>query len=231
MMQDVLDSFEERVAEIDLYFKMLAAFEEPDVQLYFPHKHARKYHLPNPDWLKTLKATAFLLIYNVVEASVRDGIGAIYERAKADGCTMENLEERIRKIWIDQSFKDLKTIESFQQKGHELVRMALERTVADLRKDRIPVSGNLDDAKIRDLCDKHGMTFSRQRVATMGSKLSTVKAKRNALAHGNESFAECGRQFTVSDLLEIKRQAERYIRGVLATIKRYVNSGKYRAPT
>lgn len=230
-MQDVLDTFDERVAEINLYFKMLASFEEPDVQLYFPHKGSRKYQPPNPDWLKTLKATAFLLIYNLVESSVRDGIGAIYARAQADGCTMENLEERIRKLWIDQSFKDLKTIESFQQKGHELVRMALDRTVADLRKERIPISGNLDDAKIRELCDKHGMSFSQQRVATMGSKLTTVKFKRNALAHGNESFAECGRQFTVADLLEIKKQAERYLRGVLGTIKRYVNSGKYRATT
>ncbi len=227
-MQDVIDAFDERVAEINLYFKMLEALDEPDVKLFFPNKRTRQYQSPSPDWVKTLKATAFLLIYNLVESSVRDGIGAIYDQAKADGCTMETLEANIRKIWINQTYKNLKTIESFQQTGHELVRLALDRSVAALRKDRIPISGNLDDKAIRELCDKHGMTFSNQKVASLGSKLSTVKAKRNALAHGNETFAECGRQFTVNDLIEIKKQAEKYIRGVLRNIKRYVDGGKYR---
>ena len=72
------------------------------------------------------------------------------------------------------------------------------------------------------------MTFSSHRVAHMGDRLVTIKDKRNSLAHGDESFVECGRQHTVSELLEMKKEAVKYLRGVLRNIKTYVNNEKYR---
>lgn len=232
-MQLVIDSFNERVTELDLYFKMLNSLEEPDVQLHFPSKHTHRYKRPDPDWLKTLKATAFLLLYNLVESSVRDGLGAIYERARADGCTMESLEGKIRKIWIDQNFKTVEkesaTLQSFRTKSHELVEMALSKVVADIEKSKIPISGNLDADKIRQVCTKHGISVYTHKAALGGAELSTVKTKRNALAHGNESFSECGRQYTVADLEEMKRQAVIFMRSVLNNIKRYLDDGKYKA--
>lgn len=231
-MESVIDSFNERVQEIDLYFKMLLSLEQPDTQLFFPHrKRPHQYKRLDPDWLKTLKATAFLLIYNLIESSVREGIGAIYDQARQDGCTAATLEERIRKIWINQHFKKIESgnsVNSFREKGHELVELVLTMAVTDLDKELLPVSGNLDARKIRELCDKHGMTFSTHRLAHMGDKLVTIKDKRNSLAHGDESFAECGRQHTVTELIEIKNQAIRYIRGVLRNIKTYVNRGSYK---
>jgi len=198
-MDAILEAFNERVAEIDLYFKMLTALEEPQAQLYFPNRKRNKYQQPHKDWLKTLKATAFLLIYNLVESSIRDGIGEIYENAKADKCTVEQLEESLRRIWINQAFRDLKAVESFQQRSTELVNQVLDRVIVDLNKDKFPISGNLDAKEIRRLCDRHGLTFSESRIANQGWRLALVKDKRNSLAHGSESFAECGRSFTVDD--------------------------------
>lgn len=233
-MQSVVDSFNERVVEIDLFFKMLQALDKPDVQLFFPNQVPRhKYKKLDPDWLKTLKGTAFLLIYNLVESSVREGIGAIYEKARVEKCTMGTLDIKIRKVWINQHFKKMEnsgSFNSFRDKGHELVELALTNAIASLDKELLPVSGNLDARKIREICNKHGMTFSKHRIAHMGDKLVTIKDKRNSLAHGDESFAECGRQHTVTELVEMKKQAVSYLRGVLRSIRTYIANEKYRAP-
>lgn len=232
-MQDVINSFDARVQEIDLYFRMLETLEEPNLQLCYPDRAPRhRYKTLDPEWLKTLKATAFLLIYNVVESSIRDGIGAIYEKAVADGCTVELLDQRIRNIWINQQYRAIDgggSSVSFRNKGHDLVRIVLDRSIVELKKELVPMSGNLDARKIRELCDKHGLSFSNQRVAHMGDRLVTVKDKRNSLAHGEESFSECGRQHTVAELIEIKKQAIRFLRSVLRNIDRYIQAERYKA--
>ena len=231
-MQSVIDSFNERVGEIDLFFALLDSLNKPDVQLYFPNQIPRhRFKNFEPDLLKTLKATAFLLIYNLVESTVRDAIGAVYERAVQDGCTMATLKDDVRKVWINQRFRKIEyggSTNSFREVGHELVELTLNRTLTDLDKDLLPVSGNLDAKKIRELCDKHGMTFSKTKTAHMGDKLVTIKNKRNSLAHGDESFAECGRQHTVDELKEMKKQAVSYLRSVVKNIRAFADNGRYK---
>lgn len=231
-MQAVIDSFNDKVKEIDIYVDMLRALEQPGVEFHFPNMPFQKRFLaPDSDWIKTLKATTFLLIYNLVESSVRDGIGVIYDNAKADNCTAEELHESIRKVWVKQAYKKIENSENiapFREKGHELVDSVIAKAVAELDKKYLPISGNLDAKAIRDLCDKHGLSFSKLKTARRGDKLRLVKAKRNSLAHGDESFVECGRDYTVSDIEEIKKQSVIYVRVLLNNVKSYVKGKKYK---
>ncbi len=42
-MQNIINDFDERVREINLYFRFLEKLEEPDVSLHFPNKRSHKY--------------------------------------------------------------------------------------------------------------------------------------------------------------------------------------------
>jgi hypothetical protein len=231
-MQDVFDAFDERVREVDRFFDFLSQLEEPGVQLYFPSKRTHRFKVPDSECVKTLKASAFLLIYNLVESSIRDGIGAIYVKAASDGCTMDTLDEKLRRLWIDQCFKDVEkesaSLQTFRQKSHEIVEIALKKAVAGLEKEQLPISGNLDANVIRGLCKKHGVSGRTHRRALGGGELETVRKKRNSLAHGNESFEECGRDYTVQNLRTIKRQTEIFVRSILRNIEKYITAKSYR---
>lgn len=232
-MQAVVSAFEERVQELNKFLSLLRALDDPDVVLLRPNKKSHRTRKVDADSFKILKATAFIIIYNLVESSVRDGVGAIYEEVKIDNCTVASLEDRVRRMWVEQAFaeveKDSATLRTFRDKAQEIVSGAVANVAADLRKDRLGISGNLDAKKIRELCRKHGISERTHRAAQGGGNLETVRKNRNALSHGDVRFSECGRDYTVDALEGIAKQAVIFTRSVLGNMRRYIRSRSYRA--
>lgn len=232
-MQSVIDEFDQKVVEVDRYFSLLRTLEEPDLVLSFatrPQKRSRKV---DQDWLKILKASAFLVLYNLIESAIRGGFGAVYEAIKNDGCSCSELREEFRKLWIDQQFGTIERHSAsgvtYQGKAQELVKQILDKVVVEMSERRLPVSGNLDADKIREVCKRHGVSVKTHRAASGGDKIRVVKNRRNDLAHGHVSFSECGRQYTTADLEEIKKQVVIFVRSILGNIKRFVTNRGYAA--
>ena len=71
----------------------------------------------------------------------------------------------------------------------------------------------------------------RYRVSDDQRKLDTVKSKRNSLAHGDESFSQCARDLTVSDLENIKDTVLLFISEILAGMDLYYDEKQYLRPT
>ena len=59
------------------------------------------------------------------------------------------------------------------------------------------------------------------------NKLHKVKTPRNNLAHGNISFAECGRNYGIGQLRETKKEVILYLRNILRNIKKYLDERQY----
>ena len=57
--------------------------------------------------------------------------------------------------------------------------------------------------KITEFATKIGFSMRVHYSAGNGEKLHQVKTRRNNLAHGNISFSECGRDFTLEELVNI----------------------------
>jgi hypothetical protein len=81
----------------------------------------------------------------------------------------------------------------------EIVHAIIKGEVIELDRRATDISGNLDADQIRRLCKDHGITFTVAKEGRGGIVLETVKEKRNSLAHGTLSFAECGRDYSVQD--------------------------------
>lgn len=58
-------------------------------------------------------------------------------------------------------------------------------------------------------------------------KLDKVRKKRNSLAHGDESFSNCARDLTVSDLENIKDTIFRFLFGIIEGMENYYNKKQY----
>lgn len=82
----------------------------------------------------------------------------------------------------------------------------------------------LTQKKIKKICDKHKI---RYRVVDDQLALEKVRKKRNALAHGDESFSRCARDLTISDLGIIKDTVIRFISEIVEGMEKYCNEKQY----
>ncbi|MBK8499016.1 MAG: hypothetical protein IPL52_09405, partial [Flavobacteriales bacterium] len=91
------------------------------------------------------------------------------------------------------------------------------------------VSGNVNQVLIAEHAQRLGFSKSVHRAADGGGALDLVKRKRNALAHGDTSFAECGREYTYGDLLGTKKKTVAYLRSFMTNVERYISRRHFEA--
>lgn len=116
---------------------------------------------------------------------------------------------------------------SFVQAIEELLADALNDAAVKLDPDSIPISGNLDAKKIRELARVYGFSEVTKKAKRGGSDLLTVKNQRNLLAHGNLTFSECGRNYNINDLKRIKNEVIWFLEDILKNIKAYIDAREY----
>ncbi|HAO47873.1 MAG TPA: hypothetical protein DCR35_00375 [Runella sp.] len=89
-------------------------------------------------------------------------------------------------------------------------------------------SGNVDAREIKRISEKYGFSCKTNAKKTSnGSKLLTVKSRRNDLAHGFISFQECGKEYSIQDLILIKKEVIAYISEILNNIQEYLDNRMY----
>lgn len=216
------ESLKERAAELDTYFRFVEIIEKDAPQLFIPSRRIHKNRNIDEDVVKILKANCFLLLYNVVESTVRDGFLEIYQAIETDGCSIRNLGPRMRALWMDAQFRRVKplsaTPDSYRAVARDMLQAVFDDLLAKLDVETLKMEGNLDAAHIRKICDAHGVSHRAPASAKGGERLLVIKQQRNALAHGSRSFVECGRDFTMTDLVGIKHQTLLYLRALLRNI-------------
>ncbi len=230
MFADVMDAFEERVREIELFCDLLVAVEF-DAVAYVDEGGTQIQPVPQ-DWGPMLKGSLYLVLYNLVEAFIRKGFEEVFQAIKSDQLCGIELTATLRNQWIVQKNRVVKPLDGspnvYMKIANSIVDEIAKKTVAALRKDLLPYGGTLDAEKIRKLCHAHGVPMAVDSAALGGAALVTVKSKRNNLAHGDESFAECGRQVTAADLIKATSEIVLFMRGVLSSLETFTNGKQYR---
>lgn len=172
---------------------------------------------------KILKANGFILLYNLLEATVRNSIKAIGNVIESEGIKYQDFSENLKKLWINHSFKSVDA----QRIKHETIGPILDQIVNNeflrLEEDAISFSGNIDAQKIREIAKRIGYKAPKD-----GRELVTIKEKRNQLAHGEKTFCEIGRNFTVGELVRLKDAMTSYISEVLDNVQDYIDTKAYR---
>lgn len=224
-MQAIFNMFEERVQEIDLYFEAIKELDNGSVE------HCSGAHYFNSEFIKILKANTLLMIYNLVESTVMGGILEIYDKLKQEGHTYSSVRKEIKDIWFSYKFNQVYDqqahFNSYKGKALEIVNAILAGEIIELDRKAANISGNLDAQQIRNVCHDHGINFTTEPGSRGGIVLETVKDRRNDLAHGTLSFAECGRDYSIQELINIKKETVLFLRGLLTGMKQYYDDKQY----
>ena len=221
-MTGVQQDFLERAQEVELYFRFLQEFDEQRVAFQPPPSGTPPFtHSDRESLWKTLKANGFLLLYNLVESTVKNAIEAIFDDLKAKGISFDACRNEVRQIVltnlkrhnVDKILPSLSTI-------------SIDVVVATFRKEEL-FAGNVDGRRLRKVAQEYG--FAHPRVKS--DELLTVKTNRNDLAHGNKSFAEVGRDFDVVRLIKIKSEVIVFLEELMKNIADYIANGAYLGTT
>lgn len=217
-MISVQADFESRSGEIDCYFRFLRAFDERRVE--FLHVETEIPALDSSETealFKTLKANGFLLLYNLMESTLKNAIEAIFDELAAKGVSFDECRHEMRQIVL----KNLKQ-RNVDQILPSLTFISTDVIAATFDKSEL-FSGNVDGRRIREVAKSYGFRWPHKRA----DELLTVKTNRNDLAHGNKSFADVGRDYDTSRLEQIQREVVSFLQKLLENVADYLSNKDY----
>ncbi|TAG19404.1 MAG: hypothetical protein EAZ39_09375 [Oscillatoriales cyanobacterium] len=233
-MKEFIRDFKRRVAEIQKYFELVDKIEQlgalSSKSIIFPSGE----YIVDSDIKKILQSHCYLLLYNLVESSIRNGITAIHDIILIEQLTYKDLSPKIKRLWLlndkSKSFRDSYVKkDSVADNLQELIRSVLDDEMVSLDPSNIPISGNLDAKTIKELIDMYGF-FGNLGVASreIDDILNFVVKIRCDLAHGNVSFCDASSQILWSKLVDDKDKLVKYLTHMLNNIDDYIDRKKYR---
>ena len=222
-MDNTKSDFLKRREEINDYFSFLEALNRDKVYVN-EERVSIKLH-------RIFIANTFLLLYNLVESTVRNSIIEIYNKIEDDELTYQNISSNIKKIWLNKKKKHIISNEEESNEEDKSIDKKLEIIIQDIVNNEIiiltnkdiNISGNIDAQEIRKLAKKIGFENS-----TNGRDLLNIKEKRNRLAHGEHTFHDVGKDFTYGDLNTYKENTFEHLEDVIGKIETFINDKKYK---
>jgi MAE_28990/MAE_18760-like HEPN len=235
-MDPLLESFEERLQEIDVYLDLLERLEQ-QVAMGPPRIGAT---FITTQQQKILYSSVFLQLYNLVEATTTWCVDAVCSAATSSGRWLPgDLADLVRREWIRSTART--HIELTAEHRLESAVEVCNHLIEALPLFRLTIErrSNIDDLVIQQIAERLGLEIRLSREALRGVKqpikddkgpLALVKDLRNRLAHGSLSFSECSEGMTVPDLRDIKSRTALYLREVIAGFRSYIDNYEYLSP-
>lgn len=223
MKSRLFKDFDERAQEVSKFFLLLKNLEQGSIKLAMGNSHNQKIKDIDSDLEKTLKATGYLLLYNLIESTMRNALEAIFDEINDKEVSFDNLRNEIKKIVIE-NFKHNRSSEKLLV---NITTISLDIISASFDKQKL-FSGNIDSRKIKKTASNYGFSYETNAAKTgNGYDLLTVKTNRNDLAHGFKSFKEVGKEAGAEELLQIQKRVISYLKGILENIGTYIDKQEY----
>lgn len=228
-MDNTKSDFEQRKKEVEIYFSFLDILDKETTFLEYTKDSQNIKKAISKDIQRILIANSFLILYNLIEATIRNAIVEIYEKIQEDGLNYSNLSQNFKKIWIKNKIKNLKegsfNINTLQTHVENIINNVIDNEIVLLAKENIDISGNIDAKKIKLLAKEMG--FDEVSNIQNGINLVTIKNKRNSLAHGNHTFYDVGKDITIKNITTYKDETFLYLQDVITNIENFINEKKY----
>lgn len=164
-----LDDFDERAKDVSDYLCFLRDLEQGEILLSKDGAISKI----DPELDKSLKATGFLLLYNLVESTMRNAIQSIFDEMSKKGVSFDQLKIEIKRIILQNVKKNVQEcgVNDFVEQIENIVKDIIQ---SGFNRDDL-FSGNVDAKEIKNIAKKYGFS-SKTDVATRdGIDLLSIK--------------------------------------------------------
>jgi len=233
-MKATWSDFHTRVDEVNSYLEFLE-YVEIATSVRYTQESSQKYYQLNSDLKIVLRANAFLLLYNLVEATVIGGLTAIADEVNSSSTTYSQSSERIQRVWLRGVLAKLR------EAGFDKICTEVEAVVEEaMKSNTLPAAlsthhlrqgalGNIDARRVREIAKRVGFSASVRAKANGGVELEKIKENRNSLAHGVKTFHECGRDYTLRQLVKMRNETVAYLEDILKNVEKYIRNREFAA--
>ena len=212
------EEFLKRVSEITAYVDFIRKLDSGEHKIVANQSGFPAYqHTAKEDLLRTSKASALLMLYNLMESCVTNAVEAIFDELESESVSFDVCREEVRIVVLGNvnRHEPKKLVVGLNSLATDIVTKSFRKAET--------VSGNVDAREIRRIASKYGFQKPRKK----GERLLAVKTLRNDLAHGSKSFTEVGRNFTMTDISEITDEVVAYLTELIANVAQYLSSKSY----
>jgi len=220
-MDSIKDDLHTRADEISEFLELIKFLEEEEIiKGESENSHEVTLSLKN-----TLKAQVFLLLYNLIEATMRESISYIHEKLEGLEISFNQLRDELRREILKRAkSKDVGLDKLWEETASDISRQLLAAT---FKKNKI-FSGNVDHKEICEQAKIYGFNTSTEYTKTKrGNSLKTIKDKRNDLAHGISSFSKIGAIYPIQDIENFVNEVINYLESITTHITDYLSQQGY----
>ena len=233
-MLNLKTDFEDRIDEVNQFFLFMSKINEIDT-----HKNSVKLESSNStvipfvnrDMQKILRSQCFLMLYNLIEATLRIGIQSILDSIN---------DEKLRFDQLSNKYQDLFLLSISSQYAEQTSKKGIASSIKvlinQITNDSIHFSNGFDDASgnvdfryIEDKKKLFGLICKKPLTDLDNLKKGMLKVKRerNLLAHGNKSFKKAAEMLTPRELIGYKELVVEYLRIFVDVVEVFINEKEF----
>lgn len=227
---DAFLEFQDKCSEIERYLDFLDNLDMGSDN-HILSKNKDSYWETTPisrEVQKTIRASTYLLIYNLLESSMCNALDAIHLTLESENIDIQKVSTKIKRVIYNNLKNGLgeKSIDSLINNNIDLRPIIMKHGYN--KKDLL--SGNLDADVLQKIEKKYG--FKSYPVGGKdglysATTIKEIKRKRNALAHGSLSFEECGQQIPILTMREKYKDAKNFMFSVFNGLNNFLDQQHY----
>lgn len=225
--------FHERMQDINEYFSFIQLLINKRPSLtYRESQNNEPTTIPvDMDMTHILKANAFIILYNLIEATISNAIEDIHNVfISNEALCVDTINENLTKVAFQSLHTPNGQIDFSQGNIAKVILkewLSAHKRLIEANKNPL-FSGNVDAKKIREVAEKYGFSSdTNAEITRNGYNLLPIKKARNDLAHGSESFRNKGRDTSIDTLVEMKDEVFHYLNCILENIQTYLDTQSY----
>lgn len=181
------------------------------------------------DLLVILKSNSFIMIYNLVESTIKNSVIYMYDEINKHNVRYLDVCNEIRKIWFNYHFREnILSVDRVKALSQTLIDEIIDEDDIFLDYEQFKLSGNADWRVIKRAMVDHGMIVNSGKTDSHAGSMRTVREKRNNLAHGSESFIDSAKDFSEIDIKKIATDTFILLEYVMDEIDNYIDKEKFK---
>lgn len=189
-------------------------------------------HYQKQQLIASLRATTYVMLYNALESAMRSVMKSIRERIEAERIAFSDAADYWRLDTVQAAF--LEKMQSGTNHGMLLTDLipltGSSLSWDDPKRDRLPFSGNFGQASAVKLKESLPLVWAAPANTLGGIDLDNIRERRNALAHGLETFSEAGDKVTAQDLLDMLDRVRKFMLSYITALEQYRDTQGYLRP-
>ncbi|MBX9865568.1 MAG: hypothetical protein K2Y14_01535 [Burkholderiales bacterium] len=181
-------------------------------------------HAIDNDLIDIMHANGFLILYNLIEATMKDVYIVIFDEISNSKISFDQLVEEVQIEWVSYELRDHKS-GARPKTVTELANKIISNPDFIIDRDKLKFGGNLDAREIKTYAKnlKVSEPFHPQQ-----DLLVVIKELRNQLAHGGETFIDVGKKYKYSDIEPYQIATFGLLESLISNVTTYLNFKNYK---